>query len=57
VWGSLCLLVCPLGILVFFSLVDLMPIRGGGTGLVDQAAAGPIIISKSQEQIKIMIES
>jgi len=28
-------------------------LRGGGTGLADQAAAGPIIISKSQVQIKI----
>jgi len=27
--------------------------RGGGTGPADQATAGPIIISKSQEQIKI----
>jgi len=31
----------------------LMNDRGGGTGPADQAAAGPIIISKSQEQIKI----
>jgi len=26
--------------------------RGGGTGQADQAAAGPIVISESQEQIK-----